>query len=115
MIQGKRENGNVCGVKKFKNLLGRQFRQKKENIDNKEGMKIERVSTVNLDQVPTRTTFLVLVVCKVVRGVNKQFHSVIKDNPSQPVFQNELNTYLLGLRKVIVKDNVNGERGIALK
>ena len=63
------------------------------------------------------TFFLVFIVWKVVKGAKKWlFPSVVKDNPSWPsIHQNELKNYRLSLREVVVKDNGNGERGIAFK
>jgi len=50
-----------------------------------------------------------------VKGAKKWFPSMVDDNPSWPIHQNELKNYRLGLREVVVDDNGKGERHVEFK
>ena len=50
-----------------------------------------------------------------MKGAKKWFPSMVDDNPSWPIHQNELKNYRLGLREVVVDDNGKGERHVEFK
>ena len=50
-----------------------------------------------------------------MKGAKKWFPSVVDDNPSWPIRQNEMKNYRLGLREVVVDDNGKGERRVEFK